>query len=72
MNCWKGFAKIKTIFYDDVSEDTEQKNEPKKEIKKDIRKEIEFATEEIKFPQEVKKIKDDEFKYIYDFGVKEK
>lgn len=53
------FAKIKTIFYDDVSEDTEQKNEPKKEIKKDIRKEIEFATEEIKFPQEVKKIKDE-------------
>lgn len=53
------FAKIKTIFYDDVDEDTETKTEPKRESKKELKKEINSVTEEIKFPEEVKKIKDE-------------
>ncbi len=49
------FAKLKNIFYDDVEEEPVIKIEPKSESKKEVKD----KTEEIKLPDEIRKVKDE-------------
>lgn len=68
----KGLEKYQKTFLSKVEKAQQQQTKKKEEEERQIELKRIFQRKMLEKGIEVKKIKDDEFKYVYEFGVKQK